>query len=218
MMTLFSQEEVMKRHDISLVNNNTVVQQETTANYVPIYYPLAFNGTDTVITQALRGTGLYKVVASGGSNFGSNVWLDNNLINCMFDGSNIISCGIGSTSNHDIVKIDGSGNTIWYADLPGQNLSTNARIAVLVGKGISDNIYYIIDEPRTTVNTDNNVYLRKYNASNGTLIETLLLDYRDENDTVITNWTTIPILSNSGYLGAMYRNGNKVYVLRIYVG
>ena len=201
-----------------IVNNNTVVQQETTANYNPIYYPLAFNGSDTVITQGLRGTGLYKVVASGGSNFGSNVWLDNNLINCMFDGNNIISCGIGSASNHDIVKIDGSGNTIWYADLPGQNLSTNARIAILVGKSPSDNTYYIIDEPRTTINSDNNVYLRKYNASDGTLEDTFLLDYEDENKNPIKNWTTIPTIAHNGYLGAMYRDSNKVYVLRIYVG
>ena len=191
--------------------NNTVVQTLTDSSLA--LNPCWSGGNEIVCTI---GGAIYKLTQSGRTRIKTTNDTNTYIVNAMFDGNNFVCAGKRSGMVLSrIVKYDSSFNEVWGKYPPNDNRN-NGRSLTLMGRGGS--LYYVIDAPESTTASDQKVYLRTYNVDDGELVESIdISNYKTVDGTTITAWKVKPTISDS-YLGAVYTAGNKMYVMRVYVG
>lgn len=198
--------------------NSTTVSTSATITY-PVW-----DGTNVVFTSS--GKNLYRCDVNGCTQIVAAANLDvafhtvnqfDIYPNKMADGDNLLVVGYNDgTYSAKIIKFDKNGNRLWERVVVGDS-STNKRRLKLVCK--SGGVYYVLDEPETTSEQDQTVYLRLYSEDGGVLgVERIYAELPSGER--ITEWGVLPRRIESDYAGLWYfDNANdKAYVCRIFVG
>lgn len=128
----------------------------------------------------------------------------------MRDDTRVIVGTSATSSLHGSFEIIGVGGEY--------GISTNKRVYKLVGK-IGDE-YVVMDVPYDTNSSDQECYLKLFTTT-GTLYKTATLPTISGITDMPQAWrnaSVCPIISRTGYLGAIVRDGSNRYLLRIFNG